>query len=218
MEFKFKIQQYQTAAAEAVTDVFVGQPNSGPLSYLRDIGTHLFDPTQADSQEGYGNARLVLTDAELLWNVRRVQSRNQIIESPSLSHDIGAVQLDVEMETGTGKTYVYTKTMFELNRLYGWTKFIVVVPSIAIREGVYKSLQTTEQHFFEQYGKKLRYFIYNSDRLNELDAYSQSSDINVMIINMQAFNTSMKEGGRSKQARKMSPNSMTSEAAGPLMS
>ena len=203
MEFKFKIQQYQTAAAEAVTDVFVGQPNSGPLSYLRDIGTHLFDPTQADSQEGYGNARLVLTDAELLWNVRRVQSRNQIIESPSLSHDIGAVQLDVEMETGTGKTYVYTKTMFELNRLYGWTKFIVVVPSIAIREGVYKSLQTTEQHFFEQYGKKLRYFIYNSDRLNELDAYSQSSDINVMIINMQAFNTSMKEGGRSKQARKM---------------
>ena len=113
------------------------------------------------------------------------------------------MQLDVEMETGTGKTYVYTKTMFELNRLYGWTKFIVVVPSIAIREGVHKSLQTTEQHFFEQYGKTIRYFVYNSDRLNELDAYSQSSDINVMIINMQAFNTSMKEGGRSKQARKM---------------
>lgn len=203
MEFKFKIQQYQTAAATAVTDVFEGQPNSGPLAYLRDIGNQLFDPTMSDSQEGYGNAQIELTGDELLRNIRRVQSRNQIIESPSLFHDIGAVQLDVEMETGTGKTYVYTKTMFELNRLYGWTKFIVVVPSIAIREGVHKSLQTTEQHFFEQYGKKIRYFIYNSDRLNELDAYSQSSDINVMIINMQAFNSSMKEGGRSKQARKM---------------
>ncbi|MEE1045472.1 MAG: DEAD/DEAH box helicase family protein [Olegusella sp.] len=105
-------------------------------------------------------------------------------------HDTGAVQLDVEMETGTGKTYVYTKTMFELNRRYGWTKFIVVVPSIAIREGVYKSLQATEQHFFEQYGRSLRFFVYNSDRLNDLDAYSQSSDVCAMIINMQAFNTS----------------------------
>lgn len=105
------------------------------------------------------------------------------------------------METGTGKTYVYTKTMFELNRLYGWSKFIVVVPSVAIREGVFKSFQATEQHFFEQYDKTIRYFIYDSSRLNELDAYSQSSDINCMIINMQAFNTSMKEGGRSKEAR-----------------
>ena len=107
-----------------------------------------------------------------------------VMESSSLCADIGACQLDVEMETGTGKTYVYTKTAYELNRLYGWTKFIVVVPSVAIREGVYKSLQATEQHFFEQYGKPIKYFIYNSSRLNELDAYSQSTDINVMIINM----------------------------------
>ena len=113
------------------------------------------------------------------------------------------VNLDVEMETGTGKTYVYTKTILELNRLYGWTKFIVVVPSIAIREGVYKSLKNTEQHFFEQYGKAIRYFIYDSSRLGEIDRFSASSDVNVMIINMQAFNSSMKEGGRSKEARIM---------------
>src|SRR5690606_7306503 len=107
-----------------------------------------------------------LSPTQLLDNIRKVQRQNQIAESGELSHDIGAVQLDVEMETGTGKTYVYTKTIYELNRLYGWTKFIVVVPSIAIREGVYKSLQNTEQHFFEQYGKGIKYFIYDSHRLN----------------------------------------------------
>lgn len=115
----------------------------------------------------------------------------------------GAVSLDIEMETGTGKTYVYIKTMYELNRLYGWTKFIVVVPSIAIREGVAKSFEVTSQHFFEEYGKSIHFFVYNSSRLNEIDSYSQSPDINVMIINMQAFNTSMKEGNSSKEARIM---------------
>lgn len=207
MEFKYKIQQYQTDAAAAVTDVFEGQTNSAAAEYLRDLGRGPdFGKTAQlpiDGSMGYGNAPVELTTTSLLDNVRKVQRRNRITESDALSHDIGVVQLDVEMETGTGKTYVYTKTMYELNRLYGWTKFIVVVPSIAIREGVYKSLQNTEQHFFEQYGKAIRYFIYDSHRLNELDAYSQSSDINVMIINMQAFNTSMKEGGRSKEARIM---------------
>ena len=224
MEFKFKIQQYQTDAAAAVTDVFEGQPSSSSFAYVRDLGSGFdaSEPAQMsielpelgpaadeavqisiDDSLGYGNAPVALSQAGLLDNVRRVQRRNRIAESGALSHDVGAVQLDVEMETGTGKTYVYTKTMYELNRLYGWTKFIVVVPSIAIREGVYKSLQNTEQHFFEQYGKAIRYFVYDSHRLNELDVYSQSSDINVMIINMQAFNTSMKEGGRSKEARVM---------------
>lgn len=202
MEFKFKIQPFQTEAAKAVTDVFEGQPNQGAFAYVRDLGrrgaTDLFD-----TAEGYGNAPVLLDAGQLLANIRSVQSGNQIMESSSLCADIGACQLDVEMETGTGKTYVYTKTAYELNRLYGWTKFIVVVPSVAIREGVYKSLQATEQHFFEQYGKPIKYFIYNSSRLNELDAYSQSTDINVMIINMQAFNTSMKEGGTSKEARIM---------------
>ena len=204
MQFRFKIQQYQTDAALAVTDVFSGQPNTGNAVYLRDVGTwqmqSLFDQ-QGEMSEGYGNAKVALSQQQLLDNLRKVQRRGRVQESPSLSKGPGAVSLDVEMETGTGKTYVYTRTMFELNRLYGWSKFIVVVPSIAIREGVFKSLQATEQHFYEQYGKAIRYFVYNSARLNELDAYSQSPDICCMVINMQAFNTSMKEGGRSKEAR-----------------
>ncbi len=207
MQFKFKIQQYQTDAAKAVTDVFQGQPNGDPLYYLRDVGVapqgQLFGASQLQAAEGYGNADVVLPDDKLLENVRKVQRANHLPESGALVNKTGRVQLDVEMETGTGKTYVYTKTMLELNRLYGWSKFIVVVPSIAIREGVYKSLKNTEQHFFEQYGKTVRYFIYDSKRLGELDAYSESPDVNVMIINMQAFNTSFKEGGRSKEARIM---------------
>lgn len=214
MKFKFKIQPYQTAAADAVSSVFESQPKDVAFTYLRDIGkvslkqSHRYRATgqmsagrELDESLGYGNAPLALNAYELLRNINRVQSRNQLEESQSLSDDIGACQLDVEMETGTGKTYVYTKTMFELNRLYGWSKFIIVVPSIAIREGVNKSLENTEQHFFEQYGKAVQYFVYNSDRLNELDAYSQSDDISVMIINMQAFNSSMKEGANNKAAR-----------------
>jgi type III restriction enzyme len=107
------------------------------------------------------------------------------------------------METGTGKTYVYIKTIFELNKRYGWSKFIVVVPSIAIREGVYKTFQITQDHFMEYYGKKARFFIYNSKNLTELDNFSASSGINVMIINIQAFNTSLKEDAKSKEARRI---------------
>lgn len=209
MQFKFKIQPYQTAAADAVASVFEGQPRSDARLYLRDLGVQqtrrgmqgIFTQEQLESPEGYGNAPLALNSHELLRNINRVQARNQLEESPELSDQLGACQLDVEMETGTGKTYVYTKTMLELSKLYGWTKFIIVVPSVAIREGVYKSLQTTEQHFFEQYGRSIRYFVYNSDRLNELDTYAQDDGISVMIINMQAFNSSMKEGANNKVSR-----------------
>ena len=202
MQLKFKKQRYQADAAQAVVDVFCGQPNQGSIAYMRDLGNQglvtLFDTT-----EGYGNARLELGESDLLKNIQKVQRVFQIEESSSLVKGPGAVSLDIEMETGTGKTYVYIKTMYELNRLYGWTKFIVVVPSIAIREGVAKSFEVTSQHFFEEYGKSIHFFVYNSSRLNEIDAYSQSPDINVMIINMQAFNTSMKEGNSSKEARIM---------------
>lgn len=143
----------------------------------------------------------MLSPSDILANVRAVQRRSQIPESEKLFCGMGACQLDVEMETGTGKTYVYTKTMLELNHLYGWCKFIVVVPSVAIREGVAKSLENTQEHFFAQYHKKIRFFVYDSDNLTELDTYSQSSDINCMIINMQAFNASMKEGAKNKAAR-----------------
>ena len=117
-----------------------------------------------------------------------------IPESKNLSHDLGRLGLDIEMETGTGKTYVYIKTMFELNKRYGWSKFIVVVPSIAIREGVHKSFTMLEDHFMEYYGKKARFFIYNSSNLQQLDSFSSDAGINVMIINTQAFATDMKEG------------------------
>ena len=130
-----------------------------------------------------------------------MQQDNEIYQSASLAKGLGCCALDVEMETGTGKTYVYIKTMFELNKRYGWSKFIVVVPSIAIREGVKKSFEITVDHFMEHYGKKARFFIYSSANLNQLDSFSADSGINVMIINTQAFAASLKEDGRSKEAR-----------------
>lgn len=210
MKLKFKVQQYQTDACDAVCDAFEGQPNQDAAVYLRDLGVKPIETRGAvrlemrvEGDEGYANAPVRLTDAELLSNIRRVQRENQLSESDTTCRDMDGIacHLDVEMETGTGKTYVYTKTMLELNRRYGWCKFIVVVPSVAIREGVKKSLDGIEQHFFEQYGKRVNAFIYDSDRLNELDSFAQSSDISCMIINMQAFNASMKEGAKNKGAR-----------------
>ena len=220
MKFNFKIQQYQTDAARSVVGVFKGQPYSNPVNYRRDIGKGKADVSYsqmsfADSmyeqQElaltddyddaGFKNEIVALPDAVLLSNIREIQQNNNVKLSDKLVNNLGRCSLDVEMETGTGKTYVYIKTMYELNKHYGWSKFIVVVPSIAIREGVKKSFETTQDHFMEQYGKKVRFFVYNSSNLNQLDAFSSNSGINVMIINMQAFNTSMKEGGKSKEAR-----------------
>lgn len=212
MKLKFKIQQYQTDAVESTVGVFNGQPNQGNqdlLKYKIDRGTvyvetdenrkaqqgELFDYT------GYKNGAVKLTEQDLLDNIHHIQTNNNIHLSSEVKKQLGACQLDIEMETGTGKTYVYIKTMFELNKRYGWTKFIVVVPSIAIREGVKKSFDITQDHFMEQYGKKARYFIYNSDNLSQIDSYAKSADINVMIINTQAFNTSLKEGAKNKAAR-----------------
>ena len=162
MQFKFKVQQYQTDAADSVCDVFEGQPNQGATAYLRDLGKTRDDRKTATisafsysidgDDEGYANTPVALPGSTLLGNLQRVQRRNQLAESQLLFDGMGACQLDVEMETGTGKTYVYTKAMFELNRRYGWCKFIVVVPSVAIREGTYKSLQNTKQHFSSSTG------------------------------------------------------------------
>lgn len=215
MKFQFKIQQYQTDAVNSVVNIFAGQPFSDRVSYVRDLGINKKNPyTQIslfnepgspddDVAIGFENARLVLTPGQLLQNIRSVQARNNIKQSETLVSHLGACSLDVEMETGTGKTYVYIKTIFELNKRYGWSKFIVVVPSIAIREGVYKTFQITQDHFMEHYGKKARFFVYNSQNLTELDNFSASSGINVMIINIQAFNTSLKEDARSKEARRI---------------
>lgn len=211
MKLQFKIQQYQTNAVESTVDIFNGQPNQGLLEYKMDQGkVYVIDNGKRVEQKGMGfsefdtgykNGEIVLSEGELLKNIHQIQSQNNIHLSSEVIKRLGACQLDIEMETGTGKTYVYIKTMFELNKRYGWTKFIVVVPSIAIREGVKKSFDITQDHFMELYGKKARYFVYNSDNLNQIDTFSQSADISVMIINTQAFNTSMKEGAKNKYAR-----------------
>ena len=211
MKLQFKIQQYQTDAVESTVDIFNGQPNQGLLEYKIDQGkVYVIDNGKRIEQKGMGfseydtgykNGDIVLSEGELLKNIHQIQTQNNIHLSSEVIKRLGACQLDIEMETGTGKTYVYIKTMFELNKRYGWTKFIVVVPSIAIREGVKKSFDITKDHFMELYGKKARYFVYNSDNLNQIDTFSQSADISVMIINTQAFNTSMKEGAKNKYAR-----------------
>lgn len=201
MKFKFKIQQYQTEAVENTVNVFAGQPaQQGQKGYRIDLGDkNTIGFSEFDS--GYSNGEIVLTNEQILDNIRDIQVAQLIQPSTSLAKGQGRVSLDIEMETGTGKTYVYIKTMFELNRRYGWCKFIVVVPSIAIREGVAKSFSMLEDHFMEHYGKKARWFVYNSSNLQQLDQFSQDSGISVMIINTQAFASSMKEGAKNKESR-----------------
>lgn len=202
MKFKFKIQQYQTDAVENTVAVFRGQPSHTLSTYRRDLGTYQNQRIIYKEEEaGYGNHRLELDKQTILRNIRFVQNLYDITPSETLSKGVAPVNLDIEMETGTGKTYVYIKTVFELNKQYGWSKFIVVVPSIAIREGVAKSFTMLEEHFMELYAKKARWFVYDSSDLKELDSFSSDSGLCVMIINTQAFAASMKEGGRSKESR-----------------
>lgn len=202
MKFKFKIQQYQTEAVENTVNVFAGQPaQHGLKGYRIDLGKRAQTIAFDGEDSGYSNGEIVLTNEQLLDNIRDIQVAQLIQPSTTLAKGQGRVNLDIEMETGTGKTYVYIKTMFELNRRYGWSKYIVVVPSIAIREGVAKSFTMLEDHFMEHYGKKARWFVYNSSNLQQLDQFSQDSGIAVMIINTQAFAASMKEGARNKESR-----------------
>ena len=202
MKFKFKIQQYQTEAVENTVNVFAGQPaQHGLKGYRIDLGKRAQTIAFDGENSGYSNGEIVLTNEKLLDNIRDIQVAQLIQPSTTLAKGQGRVNLDIEMETGTGKTYVYIKTMFELNRRYGWSKYIVVVPSIAIREGVAKSFTMLEDHFMEHYGKKARWFVYNSSNLQQLDQFSQDSGIAVMIINTQAFAASMKEGARNKESR-----------------
>ena len=186
MKLKFKVQSYQTQAVDSVVDCFAGQPLVSGITYRIDPGRK----AQVSAfEEGFKNADLALTDLQVLANIKDVQRRQNLPISDKLVSNAGCrFNLDIEMETGTGKTYCYIKTMFEMNERYGWSKFIIMVPSIAIREGVYKSLQITADHFAESYGKKARFFIYNSRRLHELESFSSDAGVNVMVINIQAFN------------------------------
>ena len=195
MKFKFKIQQYQTDAVEATVNVFAGQPSKTSAQYRRDLGKTKGRIVFDEEYVGYRNNDVELQGSQLLANIQQQQAIYNIPQSKKLSQPdgLGACSLDIEMETGTGKTYVYIKTMFELNKRYGWSKFIVVVPSIAIREGVAKSFAMLAEHFQEHYGKQAIPFIYNSSNLNAIDDFSSSADIRVMIINTQAFNSSFNE-------------------------
>ena len=196
MKLQFKVQQYQTAAVHAVVDCFAGQPKHDGISYRIDPGRQAKPVQQAlnileTPDSGLRNADIALSPTQLVENIQIVQRTRNLPLSPGLVRSKaapGAPNLDIEMETGTGKTYVYIKTMLELHKRFGWSKFIVVVPSVAIREGVKKSFDITAEHFQQAYGTKPRSFIYTSSQLHELERFSSDAGVQVMIINIQAFN------------------------------
>ena len=202
MKLKFKVQPFQTSAVESVVDCFAGQVNTSGIAYRidpgrgRKTGSGYYQPGLFERQ-GFKNADVQLTEVQLIENIHAVERRQNLPLSDKLVVSAGCkINLDIEMETGTGKTYCYIKTFFEINKRYGWSKFIVVVPSIAIREGVFKSLEITAEHFTESYGKKARFFIYNSKQLHHLESFSSDAGINVMVINIQAFNATGKDNRR----------------------
>ena len=208
MKIKFKKQQYQSDAVASVVDCLKGQVKSNSISYRIDPGkqvevkgqTGLFDEQVEDS--GFKNAELTLTLEEVKKNIQDVQRNQNLPISDGLvtckvgNELICSINLDVEMETGTGKTYVYIKTMFEMYEKYGWSKFIIVVPSIAIREGIHQSIELTKEHFLEEFRTQVKSFIYSSKALHELESFSTDAGINVMIINVQAFNARGKDNRR----------------------
>ncbi|MEN3121171.1 DEAD/DEAH box helicase family protein [Janibacter sp. LM] len=205
MKLQFKIQPYQTDAVDSVVDVFAGQPRRTGISYRIDPGKvkpnaapALFE-TSTTPDSGLRNAEIELSATQLLANLHQVQNSRNLPLAPKVVDSKaapGAPNLDIEMETGTGKTYVYIKTIMELNKRYGWSKFIIVVPSVAIREGVKKSFEVTAEHFQQTYGTKPRSFIYNSSQLHEIERFSSDAGVQVMIINIQAFNATGKDNRR----------------------
>lgn len=182
MKLQFKNQKFQSDAAKAVTDVFQGQRHSEMSEYTLDMGNDgalLFDVV------GFRNQPIAIYKHDILNRIRQIQMDAQL--RPSDNVDMNDLRLTIEMETGTGKTYTYIKTMYELNKLYGWSKFIIVVPSIAIREGVCKSFNIMSEHFAAEYGKRIQSFVYDSKQLTKIDQFASDSNMHVMIINTQAF-------------------------------
>ena len=197
MKLRYKHQRFQTEAARAVTDVFKGQPFVDPAEFLHDVGQGRINY----GEHGFANASLMIDRSQLTDNVRSVQLSQGLKPIEYFEGEGDDVTLTVEMETGTGKTYTYIKTMYELNKLYGWSKFIIVVPSVAIREGVLKSFQTMDDHFGDEYGKRMQYFVYNSKQLSKIDAFATDSGMHCMIINTQAFNSSFDDTANNAASR-----------------
>ncbi len=200
MRLKYKHQSFQTEAVRTVTQVFAGQVKGNGQS------DHIIDPGKDKTlfnRLGYGNHKISLPEEAICDNIRKIQSKSGLKPIECLQHfiDNAGFALTLEMETGTGKTYTYIKTMYELNAQYGWTKFVIVVPSIAIREGVKQSLDNMREHFNQEYNSvPMQSFVYSSKQLNAIQAFAEDAGIHVMIINTQAFNSSMDEeksrGGR----------------------
>ncbi|CAH0121374.1 hypothetical protein PAE9249_03902 [Paenibacillus sp. CECT 9249] len=206
MKIKFKHQSFQQHAVQSIVDCFKGQPNEQSRFTLDkgkrqkyEQGKLDFEAGQELLDVGFRNHKIQLIEQDILANIQAVQRSNGLKQSERLE---GKYNLTIEMETGTGKTYTYIRTMYELYQKYGWSKFIVVVPSIAIREGVLKSFQMTEDHFMNEYGTKARYFVYNSKQLHHIDKFASDAGINVMIINSQAFNSRGKDARRIYCTRK----------------
>lgn len=200
MKLQYKDQQFQMEAVKSVSSVFEGQPKQNRMSYMMDMGVE--KDLALDITSGFRNASIALSNNELLQNVKKIQKKNGLLPDSNLvkmriggkdkktkiDNSCEALTLTVEMETGTGKTYTYIKTMFELYEKYGWSKFIIVVPSIAIREGVANTFESTAEHFKTRYGISIRSFVYNSSQLDQIDAFANDAGINAMIVNTQAFN------------------------------
>jgi type III restriction-modification system, restriction endonuclease subunit len=185
MKLQFKHQSFQRDAAQAVVEAFRGQPRQDALTYRMDMGKGFL----AIETQGFRNHYITLSDEALTENIREIQKGQDLQPIDRLHRDAhNTLALNIEMETGTGKTYTYIKTMYELYKHYGWTKFIIVVPSVAIREGVIKSLETMADHFAEEYGERMQHFVYDSARLTSIDQFASDSKIHVMVINTQAFN------------------------------
>ena len=210
MKLQFKEQDFQVQAVKAVVDCFEGQPlktNRFTLERSKELikkakqaatGVQTIE-FEIEEEIGYRNSTIQILEPQLLKNIQEVQKHYDLHESQQIERPGGVklgYNLTIEMETGTGKTYTYIRSMYELHRKYGWSKYIVIVPSIAIREGVYKSFQVTQDHFQELYGHKINPFIYNSGRPQDIENFASDSRISVMIINTQAFNARGKDARR----------------------
>ena len=215
MKLQFKEQSFQMEAVKAVINCFAGQPlksNHFTLERSQNIikkvqqfshgAQEEFFESKLFEEIGYRNTEIQISENQIYKNICSVQHNNDIHQSNSIERPNSipfGYNLTVEMETGTGKTYTYIRTMYELYKHYGWSKFIIVVPSIAIREGVYKSFEITQDHFQELFGHKIKTFIYNSSRPQDIENFASDSRISVMIINTQAFNARGIDANRIKQ-------------------
>jgi type III restriction enzyme len=176
---------YQLTAIESVCDLFRGQEICRTeFTVTREFGGGQAALAGLENDLGIGN-RLTLLDDEILANLNDVQLRNGLRPSDSLESG----DFTVEMETGTGKTYVYLRTIFELNRRFGFNKFVIVVPSVAIKEGVYKTLQITEEHIRSLYANTpFEYFLYDSSKLGQVRNFATSPNIQIMVVTVGAIN------------------------------